>query len=783
MMKYLILLVLSSIISLSISSSVSNSIIKINGLKCNGCINSVKSALLSLDGIINADVNLLGNYCNIEHDTKVISQIDIYNHLSKTLSFQFSIPKSNKTISVLKENANDNNILYQKIQNLLMLSVLVSILNAILNAIKVNNNIVVSVVLATISYAIVIQYPMIPLIIHFGVVASFLAGLVKIVTKTSHSHCIAIHDFDTSIMMILTFLLGQYLGVRAKKISNELLVGSVSNFIPSTAKKFVSYNTKRDVIEVPAETLNPGDICLLSPGEKVPADGVVVEVMSDCSVDESLLTGESTEVVKKVDSECFAGTQVIAGNSVIRVTASDSDTTLGKIANIVADNTLKYKTNLNSKVDQLSSLFFPVVSIWSLTITLVWYILLKYKNVMSAAELATKGGPMFVAINFGLSTIAIACPCALSLAIPVAVTVAVSIAARNKIILRDTKFLDKQQDTFVFDKTGTLTTGALNVIESHIINSQFLESDIYEMINLIEGFSKNKLGDIIYKYSKSKISSMNWNVDTKSVTIETNGIEADVISSKNGNRLKVMIGAESFFPFNFNNDDNNKKLVSENYSKGNSIVFMTINGILANILVLGDTIKSDASMTIKYLKQNGMDVYIASGDNDATVQSIASQLNIQSANVKGSLRPEDKTKLVKNLQSQGKTVVFIGDGFNDSPALIESDIGIAMASGVELSLYSASIVLQSNKLLDITRVCELLKLVKNVIDKNLFFAFLYNTMTIPVASGLFYRYGIVLNPSLCSLLMALSSLSIMISSFNMSHQYEKRIKDNKHLHL
>jgi P-type E1-E2 ATPase len=248
--------------------------------------------------------------------------------------------------------------------------------------------------------------------------------------------------------------------------------------------------------------------------------------------------------------------------------------------------------------------------------------------------------------------------------------------------------------------------------------------------------------------------------------------------------MKVMIGAENFFPYTlFNNDDNNKKLVNENYSKCNSVVFMTVNGILANILVLGDAIKSDASITIKYLKQNGMDVYIASGDNDATVQSIASQLNIQSDNVKGSLRPEDKTKLIKNLHSAGKTVVFVGDGFNDSPALTESDIGIAMASGVELSLYSASIVLQSNKLLDITRVCELLKLVKNVIDKNLFFAFLYNTMTIPVASGLFYRYGIVLNPSLCSLLMALSSLSIMISSFNMSHQYEKRIKDNKHLQL
>jgi len=664
-----------------------------------------------------------------------------------------------------------------------MLSVLVSIPNVILNAFKVNNNIV-SVLLATVSYAIVKQLPKIPLIIHFGIVASFLAGLVKIVAKTSQNHCIAIHDFDTSIMMILTFLLGQYLGIRAKKISNDLLVGSVSNFIPSTAKKFVSYNTNRDVIEVPAEILNPGDICLLNPGEKVPADGVIVEVMSDCSIDESLLTGESVEVVKKVDSECFAGTEVIAGNSVIRVTASDSDTTLGKIANIVADNTLKNKTNLNSKVDQLSSLFFPVVSIWSLTITIIWYILLKYKNVMSAAELAAKGGPVWIAINFGLSTIAVACPCALSLAIPVAITVAVSIAARNKIILRDTKFLDKQQDTFVFDKTGTLTTGARNVIESHIINSQFEESDIYEIINLIEGLSKSKLGDIIYKYSSSRISSMNWSVDNNSLIIGTNGIEADVISNKNGSRMKVKIGAENFFPLNLllDCDDNNKKLVTGNYSKGHSVIFMTINGILANILVLGDAIKSDASMTIKYLNQNGMDVFIASGDNEATVQSIASQLNIQSANVKGSLRPEDKKNLVTSMKNQGKTVVFVGDGFNDSPAITESDIGIAIASTTPtFSLYSASIVLQSNKLLDITRVCELLKLVKNVIDKNLFFALIYNLMTIPVASGLFYRYGVVLNPSLCSLLMALSSLSIMISSFNMSHQYEKRIKDNKHL--
>ena len=783
-MKYLVLFVLLSLstslsTSLSLSTSTSlipssehveNSIIKVNGMKCGGCESSVKSAILSLNGVVSADVNLLGSYCNVEYNNQIISVNDIYDHLSKTRpSFQFSLPASSKTINILRDNVSEFTDTYRKFKRLLLISLLVSIPNSILNIIRINNNLLSSI-LAIISFTVFIQSKTkIPLVINVGIITSLLSGFIKIIAK-SNSNCLAIHDFETSTMMISSFLLGKYLEARSKKIANDLMVNGISSFIPSTALKCTSIE-KKEITVVPALVLNPGDICFLRGDEKIPADGVIIESY-DCFVDESLLTGETIDVKKIPLDECFAGTEVKTGTAFMRVTSSDSDTRIGRIASIVADNTVKNKTNLKSKVDKLTSIFFPVVSAWSFAITVLWYISLKYGNIMKGAELA-RGGAFLVALNFGLSSLVVCCPCALSLAIPTAITIAVSIASRNHIILKNTNFLDKLKiSTYVFDKSGTLTLGLQNVIETYMQPSKFEESDVYQIINLLEEFSTNKLGKSLTNFSKEKMSeSINWKV--KSVAVESNGIMADVVDIYNGVTHKVKIGAETFFS-ELLFSSSNRELINEAYLKGYTIVVVTIDELLVNILVIGDRLKPDAYDTIQYLHRKGIEVYIASGDNEATVQSIASQLNIKNDYAKGSLKSEDKVNLVKQLQASGRGVAFCGDGYNDCAPLSQSDLGISMSSGVELSLHSASLII--HKLSDIVKSHELINLLNSVINKNLLFALLYNILTIPIASGMLFRFGIVLNPSMCSLLMAASSFSIMISSYDMFRKFDKITK-------
>jgi heavy metal translocating P-type ATPase len=783
-MKCIVLIILSLLTfvlvnSLSLSTAISsikpssehieNGIIKVNGMKCTGCVNSVKSTLLKLNGVYGADVSLLGSYCNIEYNNQIISVNDIYDHLSKTLSFKFSLPKSNKIINIIRENVNDFAITYKRLKQLLLISLLPNILNIILNILGINDN-VFSFILAITSYTLVIQSKTkVPLVINVGIITSFLSGFIKIIAKTK-THCLAVHDFETSTMMTSSFLLGKFLEARSKKIANELLSTGVSSFMPSTAMKCASINGT-EIVNVPAETLNYGDICFLSEGTKIPADGVVVDSY-DCFVDESLLTGESTDVKKLNSDNCYAGSTVKAGSAYIRVTAFDSDTQIGRIASIVADNTITNKNILKSKVDKLTSIFFPLVSIWSFGITFLWYFVLKYGNIMNTSELASRGGAFLVATNFGLSSLLIACPCALSLAIPTAITIAVSIASRNKIILKDTNFLDKPKklDTLVFDKTGTLTYGFQKVLGSHIQSTNFAETDIYHILFLVEACSINKLGQSLTTFAKEKVlSGNNWKLNAESVVQASNGIMADVLDI-NEVKYNVRIGTQTYFTEELTLCSSNE-VVDEAYRKGFTVIFMTIDDALVNILVIGDSLKPDAYKTIQYLQQKGIEVYIASGDNEATIQSLAAELNIQKKNAKGSLKPDDKVDLVKLLQATGKGVVFCGDGFNDSPVLGQADLGISMASGVDLSLYSSSIII--HKLSDIAKVLELLSLLSNTINRNLVLSFFYNLVTIPVASGMFFRLGLVLNPLICSLIMAISSLSIMISSYSMFSEYKK----------
>jgi P-type E1-E2 ATPase len=328
---------------------------------------------------------------------------------------------------------------------------------------------------------------------------------------------------------------------------------------------------------------------------------------------------------------------------------------------------------------------------------------------------------------------------------------------------------------------GTLTDGELEVLSSQT-SSSFTESDIFHMIYKIESYSNNKIGNTLVNHFSNKNTynndMINWNIVNDTVVVKSNGISSEFIDISNSStKLQVCIGDEDFIGNEVlvNISESMKQYITDNRIVGNTVVLLKINESLQSVVVLGDRIRKDAKETIKYLQDNGINVWIASGDHQQSVDYIGSQLGIGDK-AKGNLKPQEKVNFIRNLQSNGSSVVFIGDGFNDSPAMSQSDLGIALSSSVELSLVSSSIILQSNSLMLIPKVYELLVLTSKTISNNLFLSSIYNIIALPIASGALYRYGVVLNPSLCSLFMALSSVSVMGSSLDMSRRFENICK-------
>lgn len=487
-------------------------------------------------------------------------------------------------------------------------------------------------------------------------------------------------------------------------------------------------------IKVPINKIKVGDIIRVRPGEKVPVDGVIIEGQS--TLDESMITGESMPIDKKIGDFVIGGTINKSGSFLMEAKKVGKETMLSNIIKLVEEAQAK-KPPIQKIVDLIASYFVPIVLILAIITFLVWYVFLN--------------AGLTVSLLNTIAVLIIACPCAMGLATPTAIMVSVGKGAQMGILIKNGEILEiaKKIKTIVFDKTGTLTKGKPQVTEiiSLTFNNQkkLNEKEILKLAASLEIHSEHPLGKAIVDQAKKENLSLYKKVK-KFLSLTGFGVEGEI------NGQKIYVGKKiSKERFSFE-----EKLLDE----GKTVIYLYINKKLAGLIALLDTIKDEAVEAIEKLKKKGIEIYMITGDNKKTAFYIGERLKIKKENIFAQVLPQDKEKIVKEIQKRNYPlkIAFVGDGINDAPALAAADCGIALSSGTDIAMETAPIILTRGDLKLIAKTIDLSKKTIEAIYLNLFWAFIYNIILIPVA-----MMGKI-NPILASGAMAFSSISVVGNS-------------------
>jgi len=552
------------------------------------------------------------------------------------------------------------------------------------------------------------------------------------------------HDlyFEVAAFLITFVLLGKWLEARAKGKTSEA-IQKLMGLQAKTARVLRNGQT----VDVPIGEVQVGDTVVVRPGEKIPVDGVVVRGLS--SVDESMLTGESIPVEKKEGDRVFGGTINGHGSFEFRAEKIGADTVLSQIIRFVED-AQGSKAPIQDFADWVSSWFVPAVIGIALLTLLGWWLI---------------GGNLTFALLAFVSVIVIACPCALGLATPTSIMVATGKGAEHGILIRGGEPLEAacKIDTIVFDKTGTLSKGKPEVTD--VIPPQGkADEEILRLAASLEQASEHPLAESIVNHAKVKGVTLSGVEAFKA--IPGHGVEGILEGKKYflGNR-KLM---EKIQIATLNLEE--KLQVLENDGKTAMILASDTSSL--GIVAVADTLKETSQEAVEKLTKMGLEVYMITGDNKRTAHALARQAGIE--HVLAEVLPEDKAQEVKRLQEQGKKVAMVGDGINDSPALAQADLGIAMGSGTDIAMETGGIVLVKNDLRDVVTAIKLSRATVGKIKQNMFFALFYNVLGIPIAARVLAPWGILLRPELAGLAMAFSSVSVVSNSLLLKGFHPKR---------
>lgn len=616
--------------------------------------------------------------------------------------------------------------------------------------------------------------------------------------------------FDTSVMLIAFISLGKFLENRAKSqtssaLSKLILLSPNTCTLIETKYPTDSLDDKPKT-EISTDYLQLNDIIEVQPGMKVPIDGIIIQ--GETEIDESLMTGESNLIHKNVKSNVIGGTINGPGHFYFKVTSVGSDTKLSKIISTIKTAQLS-KTPIQKYADKLCSIFVPIIVTLAIATFFTWYALSRLDTFSAMDTFAkSKENNIFICVGIATSVIIVACPCALGLATPTAIMVGTGVGAQNGVLIKDGEAIEKCRDIkgFIFDKTGTLTTGKMSVknfskYENNLNHLDGLNScEIWYLIKICELKSEHPIARAIVNYSETQLEQEG-NLEDMKVKLEVlncniilgQGIECIFKNIRNDNIYKVCIGSGTKL---FTNDtirgqinilDNEFLSVNE----GCSISYVAINDVLIGRFEMIDTLKSDSFETIQYLKSNNYKIFIVTGDNHSAAMKIGMALEIDPANVYSEVSPNGKCDLVKYLQKQfDGTMAFVGDGINDSPALTVSDLGIAISTGTEIAIDAANLVILGDseettnefeqKNTSLKRLIYALDISQKTYQRirlNLFWALSYNTFMVPIAMGILVPWGITLPPMLAGLAMALSSVSVVLSSLRLKKWIPPDIED------
>jgi Cu2+-exporting ATPase len=581
-------------------------------------------------------------------------------------------------------------------------------------------------------------------------------------------------------MMLGFILLGRTLEkqarLRAAKAFRQLLA-----LAPQTARLIINPEPEKliagaNIIEIPAEQVRVGEWLQVLPGDKIPVDGEVR--FGQTTIDESMLTGESVPVIKQPGDIVTGGTLNQSGAIAIQATRTGDDTTLAQIVALVEAAQTR-KAPVQKLADTVAGYFtygvltaaFFTFGFWYLLGTHLWPDI----TMSSTMEMADNMGhhaqhlvphtqyySLLISLKLAIAVMVVACPCALGLATPTAILVGTGIGAERGLLIKGGDVLEKvhKLDTVVFDKTGTLTTGKPTVTDCVLITESALELSLIQLAAAVESGTYHPLATAIQEEAKRQDLSIPNAVDFH--TKPGMGVSA-VVEGKN-----VLLGNWQWF--NYHQIDIKETVEQEGNKlakEGKTVIGVAVDGILTGLIAVSDTLRPDAQTAVDKLHQMGLRVMLLSGDRIEAATAIAKQLGINNTDIIAGIPPAQKAAMIQSLQS-GKSksfVAMVGDGINDAPALSQADVGIALHSGTDVAMETAEIILMRNSLTDVVKAIQLSRATFNTIRQNLFWAFAYNTIGIPLAAGvLLPSWGFNLSPSSAAALMAFSSVSVVTNS-------------------
>ncbi|NTV66607.1 MAG: cadmium-translocating P-type ATPase [Chlorobaculum sp.] len=543
--------------------------------------------------------------------------------------------------------------------------------------------------------------------------------------------------FDTTIVVIGFVLLGKYLEARSKMKTGE----AIEKLIGLQAKSAIVRRGSME-IEVPLEQVRKGDLVVVRPGERIPVDGAIFE--GNSSIDESMVTGEPVPVDKKSGDPVIGGTINRQGAFTFTASRVGEETVLARIIAMV-EEAQGSKAPIQNIADRIAAIFVPAVLVLAALTFIVWL---------------TVGAALMdfsTALSFGImgmvGILVIACPCALGLATPTAIIVGIGKGAENGILIRNAQSLETLStvDTVVFDKTGTITAGTPSLTDIAPLDNSTDDDTLLQLAASVESRSEHPLAQAIVAAAKAK----------KIDLLEVTGFEA-----KEGVGVQGAIEGKSIKVRKPGPEENSRTKIGELQQQGKTVVVLESEGAALGLIALSDTIKPEATDAVRSLHAKGVKVIMLTGDNRAAAAYMAKQAGIDE--VIPEVMPQEKAARIKELQAQGRKVAMAGDGINDAPALALADVGIAMATGTDIAIESAGVTLLGGDIRKVAQSITLAKATMRVIRQNLFWAFIYNVIGIPLAAGALYPFfGIFLNPVFSGIAMASSSVSVVTNSLRL----------------
>ncbi len=753
----------------------------IKGMTCSACSTAVDRNVKKLEGINEVNVNLLNNSMIVKYDENILNNETIIKKVQDAGYEAFLVENGKKT----QKNSTEDNlgkIETNELKNRLIISFIFAIplfyismghmLNWYLphlfhgysNAITFSFTqflLALPIVFINIKYykvgfkTLYKGSPNMDSLIAIGTSAAMIYGVFSIYKigyglgnndidmVIQYSHDLY---FESAAIVLTLITLGKFLEARAKENTSEA-INKLINLTPKTA--LVLRNNQE--IEIPVDELVLKDIVIVKPGNIVPTDGIII--FGNSSIDESMLTGESLPVSKKVGDKVIGASINKSGSFKFEVTKLGEDTVLSQIIKLIEEASSS-KAPISKLADRISAIFVPTVIVISILATVTWLFL---------------GYSFEFALSIGIAILVISCPCALGLATPTAIMVGTGKGAQNGILIKSAESLEIAHtiNTVVIDKTGTITEGKTQVTD--IFTSEKITQDkLLQLCATIENNSEHPLSDAILKKAQEKAIELLNATDFEAL----NGLG---IKAKVEDRLFYIGNKKLLDSKNISLDlfyEKSEKLANE----GKTPIFIADESEVLGLIAISDVVKPTSKDAILEFEKMGLEVIMLTGDNYKTANAIAKQININ--NVIAEVLPQDKEKEIQKLQSLGKKVAMIGDGINDAPALVRADVGIAIGAGTDIAIESANIVLVKSDLLDAVKAIQLSNAVIKNIKQNLFWAFFYNIIGIPLAAGVFYAVlGWKLSPMFAGAAMSLSSVTVVLNALRLK-LFEPRISKN-----